>query len=184
MAAETAKKVTGLPELAGRPGDYPRAPIFRSLCANRSIVYLKVTMKPSLVNSDSRKQVLESLIGFNDDLGKTRRRLANFSWDSVEKVTLTADHIRAVLERLINGQLSEREVEDWADLIECREDIAYEEKMAAAIKQVVFELANPVLSGALNPEKARGLLSKLDKSDLDSGEGSKPSLLSGDPPHR
>jgi hypothetical protein len=106
---------------------------------------------------------LESLIGLKEDLAKTRESLANFPWDAAEElVTLTVDHIRSVIERFVKGQLSDHDVENWADMIEGRDDIAYDEKNVDTIKQLVFRLANPVLSGGLDRTKGRDLLRKLD----------------------
>ena len=76
---------------------------------------------------------------------------------------MTIDHIQSVLERYVRGGLSAAEVEDWADLIECRDDISYEEHRMETIKELIFELANPVLSGRLNVLMAQSLLDRLKK---------------------
>ena len=92
-------------------------------------------------------------------LRENRATAPELSWDSDELVTLTVDHIQSVLERYVGGELSAAEVEHWADLIECRDDISYDE----TIKELISELANPVLSGRLNVLKAQSLLVRLRK---------------------
>ena len=65
-------------------------------------------------------------------------------------VVLTTDHILSVLRRFQEGELIAADVEAWADLIECREDIDYQPGRDEAIVEAIFVLANPVLNGSLD----------------------------------
>jgi hypothetical protein len=110
--------------------------------------------------------VLESLIELKGDLRTIRASLASFPFDHPEEeVTLTTDHVRTVLERFIDSQLSEQDVEDWANIVEGRDDIGYDEKSKETLIELVFVLANPVLNGSLDLGKARDLLRQLDTRD-------------------
>lgn len=71
-------------------------------------------------------------------------------------VTLLTADLRAVLERYANGELSDRDVENWANLVEGREDIQVEEND----KEVLFELANPELTQQLSRARALEILGK------------------------
>ena len=119
----------------------------------------------SCASSGSRNQLLEDLLWFKDDLSRIREQLTKFPWDGVEEATLKASHIRSVLERFIREELSASQVEDWANMIEGRDDVAYDETTRAALKELIFELANPVLSESSSLSKARDFLLQLNRTD-------------------
>lgn len=48
----------------------------------------------------------------------------------------------------------------WAALIECREDIDYENDV---VRDVILELANPLLTQSLNQHHAQFLIDKIEK---------------------
>jgi hypothetical protein len=97
----------------------------------------------------SRQAVLFSLIQLDAPIEDLQAKLASFSWDADPVITLMRRDIVAVLDRFAKCEVEAGAVEEWANLLECREDIllepGYEEIIAAAI----HDLANPVLRGKL-----------------------------------
>lgn len=71
---------------------------------------------------------------------------------------LTRDHITAVLEKHLQHQMSAIEVEDWANAIEGRDDIAYD---SDEIAEMIDSLANPLLSTPLSEDQAKQWLEEL-----------------------
>ncbi len=53
----------------------------------------------------------------------------------------------------INGEISDDKVEEWAYLVEGREDLNYE-----VFRNLIYILAKPVLEGKLSISKARKFL--------------------------
>jgi hypothetical protein len=85
-------------------------------------------------------------------LEETVAALREFPWDSDEElVTLTAGHVVEVLRRCCAGELTAREVEDWADAVEMREDLGFEDSPDERAQDAVNFLANPLLNGELTP---------------------------------
>ncbi|MER8761483.1 MULTISPECIES: hypothetical protein [unclassified Mesorhizobium] len=85
--------------------------------------------------------------------------LREFEWDyDGLPYILTRDDVSDILERYIDGKLSSEELEAWADAIELREDIQYEEKNEDWINDVIFTLASTVLNGPITLEKVKELL--------------------------
>jgi hypothetical protein len=75
-----------------------------------------------------RRQTLQSLLRLDRPLNEVCAELARYPWDCPEYlVTLARDDIRAVLARFGRGELSANQIFEWADTIETREDIGYEE---------------------------------------------------------
>ena len=71
---------------------------------------------------------------------------------------VTQRDLSVVLERFVGESMSATEVAEWADFLELRDDVDYDLEL---VKEVVHELANPVLEGALTQERARILLAAL-----------------------
>jgi hypothetical protein len=87
--------------------------------------------------------------------------LSQEPWDCENPLLrFNANHVAAVLRRYIRGDLSAEQVTDWADLIECREDLA---PVAGQefLQEVVFRLANPSLREPVTPELARSIEAEL-----------------------
>ena len=111
---------------------------------------------------NARTQALEELIHLLSPVDDVIRNLGSFGWDSeVECATLTAGNVDSVLRRFLNGDLSGKEVERWADAIECREDIRFESSRATTLSHVIFEMANPSLEGTISTQKAESWIEAL-----------------------
>lgn len=97
--------------------------------------------------SESRVAALRELIAYRLPIEGTLATLASFGWDSpAPLVTLSEKDVLLVLERFLTGALTSEQLTDWADLIECREDIALPSQ-PVNLSDVVFRLANPNLQG-------------------------------------
>lgn len=99
----------------------------------------------------TRREVLNDVIGFREQPNNLSIALSRFPWDSAgEMVTLTRFDILRVLERFTRSQLSAADIEAWANLIEGREDIAYDPQYADAVQEAIYCLANPLLTQPLD----------------------------------
>ena len=108
----------------------------------------------------SREAILSSLISFDAPISKLTTELSALTWDSEPVVTLARHDIVAVLERFSSGEIDALTVEEWANLVECREDIDFEPGHTDVIQAAIHDLANPLLSGELR-ELAPGILAGL-----------------------
>jgi hypothetical protein len=112
-----------------------------------------------------REQVLSALVRFSEPLSALEHSIEGLSWDSTEELmTLTAQHVRSVLDRFLDQELSAQDVERWANLLECREDIAVEGGRGGPTGTVLHALANPRLSEILSPQFAAELKSSISTS--------------------
>lgn len=105
----------------------------------------------------NRKETITSLLEFDSDLGALRDRLSKIEWDSDEQVQCSPRHVRSVLEQYLAGRRSAEDVEAWANLVEGRDDI----DLASALREVIFELANPSITQKLSAERARVVVNGL-----------------------
>ncbi len=114
------------------------------------------------MKNQTRYQLLNALLTFEQPLLDILDSLNKLSWDSEEiLIKLKKEHIIHLLQRYLQGQLSITDVENWANAIEGREDIEPEENGKGILDEILFDLANPLLSQPLSPESAQDYLTQL-----------------------
>lgn len=97
--------------------------------------------------SDDRLRALRALIAYELPLEPALAVLASCSWDCEEPLTsLTASDVLRMLDCHSSGALTSAQLTDWADLLECREDI-HLPSAPFNISAMMFRLANPNLEG-------------------------------------
>lgn len=109
-----------------------------------------------------REDVLKSLLAFDEPIEVLESQLAKFEWDSEDALgILSRRHSVEVLKRFLDGALSAADVENWANLIEGRDDINFEPNGADVIKELIHELANPILTRELTHASAKEWITRL-----------------------
>lgn len=95
---------------------------------------------------NNRLDVVSSLVTFSKPLEEISNELSIFDWDyEGEPLIVKSDEIIEVLRRYISGEINAKEIEGWANLIECREDIVFEAEKESELEGVIYRLANPLL---------------------------------------
>jgi len=111
-----------------------------------------------------RYVVLQALAEFSKTTSELQGFLESLEWDfDGPPLVMNRGHFRSVLERYLKGGLSSQEVEDWANLVEGREDITFEPDDAELLREVVYELANPELTEQLSNQRAMDMVGLLGK---------------------
>lgn len=107
----------------------------------------------------SRITVLRELIQLDGDIACIENELKAFPWDvDAPLLIVTRADIIRVLDASLQGAIDLNELEQWANVVECRDDIDYEQQ---ELQDAVFMLANPVLHGAITRESLIALKSNL-----------------------
>ena len=119
---------------------------------------------PALMNN--RIEVLDALLNLRKPFTEISEALIQFPWNSEELLILEVPQIRRVLEQYLSGEVSESFVEDWANLIECRDDIGFDKKDNNLIKELMHALANPHLTGRLTHNRAKFLIRDIDETNI------------------
>lgn len=110
-----------------------------------------------------RFDVLRNLVAFSKPVDVLSSNLSKCDWDyEGDPLVVAASDMKAVLNRFLVGERTAEELESWANLIECREDLEFEEQQHEAIENVIYCLANPALQGEITPDSCRELLATLD----------------------
>lgn len=111
--------------------------------------------------TDDEIGILLDLIHFKNNIDTLRNMLSQIGFDSeTELVSMSRDNIVEILQRSLDKKISFLELEEWANLIECREDIDFEDEKT---QEMIFKLANPYLYGKLDEKQVLSYLNELDE---------------------
>jgi hypothetical protein len=111
----------------------------------------------------SRIELLKDLVSFHDPLEAILPPLLSYGWDSEETLYwVTPSDIQRILQRYLHDQLSETQVEEWADALEGRDDIGYKDPPTIMLQEIVFKLSNPLLTQKLEKGWAQSLVDVLE----------------------
>lgn len=99
----------------------------------------------------NRKDILLELINYNGNITQLQKELSFYEWDIDEPLlTVSKIDVDNLFDKFIRGDINVIDLEEWANIIECREDLSFEEE---ELKEIIHEIANPVLFHELNSER-------------------------------
>ena len=111
--------------------------------------------------TDDEVRILLDLVHFKNNIDTLKNMLSQIGFDSeTELVSMSRDDIAEILQRSLDKKISFLELEEWANLIECREDIGFEDEKT---QEMIFKLANPYLYGKLDEKQVLSYLNELDE---------------------
>jgi len=110
----------------------------------------------------TRKEALLELVTLTAPLDAIRRDLSQYEWDSAkEEIIITVPDVRKALRLFLEKTLSVNDIEDWANLIEGRDDLGLDSSAAPLLAEILHELANPILTRKLTEDVAKNWLERL-----------------------
>jgi hypothetical protein len=109
----------------------------------------------------TREEAVQALVRFDRPLEALRAGIVGYPWDweGPTLAVLKREHLIEALSRWQAGDLSDHEVENWADLVEVRDDLDHDPE-DPVVADAVFNLANPLLHGPIQ-EVGPTLIQKL-----------------------
>lgn len=117
--------------------------------------------KINLIQNNNKTSILLDLVHFKNNIDTLKNMLFQIGFDSeTELVSMSRDDIVEILQRSLDKKISFLELEEWANLIECREDIGFEDEKT---QEMIFKLANPYLYGKLDEKQVLSYLNELDE---------------------
>ncbi|WP_171037842.1 hypothetical protein [Dyadobacter luticola] len=112
----------------------------------------------------SRALLLADIVQIKGNLNSLKTELDKYPWDSeIALITVSKGDFTYLINRAIAGDITFETVEEWANILECRDDVAYENQM---MEDIIFELANPYLNGEITKGKLEEILDILQGSKL------------------
>lgn len=114
-------------------------------------------------SSEDRIKLVQACIGLPADFDEQCGHVAKFGWDYDGKVkaVLSRADVATILQRYLKSEIGNKQIENWADFIEGRDDIAFEHGAETILNESIHVMANPKLHGNMTIKSAHELLSEL-----------------------
>ncbi|HEX7076764.1 MAG TPA: hypothetical protein VF226_22215 [Hyphomicrobiaceae bacterium] len=110
----------------------------------------------------AHRGALLELLQFERPFPELRSSILAFPYDyDGDPVVLTRNHLAHVLQCVVDGTISEQELEAWSELIEGRPGIEYESGMESRLSEILFQLSTPEINEPVTVEKCWRLLKDL-----------------------
>lgn len=107
----------------------------------------------------NREEVLHDLIRLKSNLTELQAELSQYSWDTQNPIIfITNNDLMNVLRSSVENIISFDEITAWANIIECRDDLGFEDIRS---QDILFELANPEINGQLTKNRLEEMISEL-----------------------
>lgn len=89
----------------------------------------------------TREEILIDLIKFKGNIFDLEKELSAYPWDcELPIIIVSKEDIFSILIKFKENKISYQDVFEWADAIECRDDIDFEPE---ELQEIVHELAYP-----------------------------------------
>ena len=104
-----------------------------------------------------RAEILQELVRFETPTDPLIRELNSFGWDWVQAplLILTKEDFLRIIDRFLAGQITAAQLQEWAENLEAREDVAFDEKEEELLDNVSFRIATPFINVPLTEESVR-----------------------------
>ncbi|NBH08601.1 hypothetical protein [Amycolatopsis sp. SID8362] len=103
-----------------------------------------------------RITALRCVLELKTSMAEAVGELSRFAYDSDEEiVTLLPSHVVRILDRYLSGELTEGDIEGWAEALLGRDDIGLLMGFEESLKQALFELSTPDVNEPISRELAR-----------------------------
>jgi hypothetical protein len=110
------------------------------------------------MNEDPRACLLRKMLAYELPIEPTIESLAALPYDcDADLVLVTPTDILQITDRHASGDLSVEQVVEWADFLEVRDGIGFAPPHGDRLKEIVWQLANPLINGAITPAVLRDL---------------------------
>jgi hypothetical protein len=120
---------------------------------------------PGGFSVEDRASLLARVARYELPLEDTLVMLRAYGWDAdAELYQLSRRDVRSILVRYLESRLTAAQLQDWAELLEMRDDLGYEPQCADILKHILSRLANPEVEGAITRELVVTLDALLDVS--------------------
>jgi hypothetical protein len=109
----------------------------------------------------TREELVKSLIEGKGDINRIIEKLSEYSYDSEPLAVLTRENVIKLLKSFLEGNISSKDIQIWADAVEMRDDIDYEEGFEQVIADQLYILSEPEINGPLNGDTVKNIIEEL-----------------------
>ena len=107
----------------------------------------------------SRKEILKDLVLLKGNIEVLQKELYQYPWDIGKTLLkISTEDFANILRKSINNEIDFETLTNWANAIECRDDLEFTNE---EVQEIIFELANPEINGEITKERLNVIISEL-----------------------
>jgi hypothetical protein len=102
-----------------------------------------------------RAEILRELVRYEKPTEPLMRELSSFGWDWSEDtplLVLKKEDLLRIIDRFLADQITAAQLQEWAENLEVREDVAFDDQERDVIDDVFFRIATPMIHEPLTAE--------------------------------
>lgn len=111
-----------------------------------------------------RAEILQELVRYEKPSEPLMRELKSFGWDWSEEaplIVLKKEHLLRIMDRFLADDITAAQLQEWAENLEAREDVAFDPKEEELLDEIFFRIATPFINESLTKEVARKMRDEL-----------------------
>ena len=110
-----------------------------------------------------RAEILERIAACEEPVGRLVDELRSFPWDweGEPLLVLTGEHFLSVMDRFLSGLLTPKQVQEWAESFELRDDVGFTSGSEEVLEEILFCLAVPSINYGISIESIGQLKKRL-----------------------
>ncbi|WP_286235654.1 hypothetical protein [Thalassotalea sediminis] len=109
-----------------------------------------------------RSELIKGIAQIGANYSDYKKEIQEYPWDcDSELYFLTKQDLLSVFSRFESGELDSDAIENWANFLECRDDLGYESDYEDELRDMIFLLANPVINYSIDVKLINELAEKI-----------------------
>ncbi len=110
-----------------------------------------------------RAEILQELVLYQKPTRPLMLELNSFGWDWLGEplLTLKKEDLLHIIERFLADQITAGQLQEWAENLEAREDVAFDKKEGTLLDDVFFRIATPFINEPLTKETVQKMRDEL-----------------------
>lgn len=107
----------------------------------------------------NRKEILKDLVLLHGSIEVLEKELYQYPWDiETPLLKVSKSDFTSVLKKGIDNEIDFETLTNWANTIECRDDLDFASK---EMQEIIFELASPEINGEITKERLQEIVNGL-----------------------
>lgn len=114
-----------------------------------------------------RAEILQELARFETPTEPLMVELRSLGWDWSEAplLVLTKPDFLRIIDRFLEGQIRTSQLQEWAENLEVREDVAFDEKNKELLDDLLFRIATPEVNESLTRDVVQRMKEEITRTD-------------------
>ncbi len=109
-----------------------------------------------------RSELIKGIAQIGANYIDYKNKIQQYPWDChSELYFLTKQDLISVFRRFLSGELDSTAIDDWANFLECRDDLGYQFEYEDELKEMIFLLANSEINSSIDNNLITRLLKQV-----------------------